>query len=147
MVFLCWLHYASKLWFNPTRGQKNFNVQIRFPWCRLQPDNTKSVRPDVNQRLLKQGKSLPMSTKVKELFGNLDVYAIQSIPVQARVDHMGLGKLCLLGNFSCFIKFCGLLMFFLCFFSVFFFQNHFFEKLFQENPPECQTVWIQIRTD
>ena len=43
---------------------------------------------------------------------------------------------CMLGNFSCFC--CRLLTFF---------KIDFFEKFLQELPSECQTVWIQIRTD
>ena len=41
----------------------------------------------------------------------------------------------MLGNFSC-----GL-------FSDFFFKIFFFEKNISDIPSECQTVWIQVRTD
>ena len=43
--------------------------------------------------------------------------------------------LCVLGNFSCSFVICR------------FFQNQFCQKTFSGIPPECQTVWIQIRPD
>ena len=42
-------------------------------------------------------------------------------------------KLCLLGNFACFLS------------SADFFQNRLFQKILSGIPSECQTVWIQIR--
>ena len=44
--------------------------------------------------------------------------------------------LCMLGNFSCFC--CSLLTFF---------QNQLFQNILSGTLSECQTVWIQIRTD
>ena len=61
---------------------------------------------------------------------------------KSRINQLqDLGKvsifnLCMLGNFSCFS--CRLLTFF---------QNLLFQKILSGILSECQTVWIQIRTD
>ena len=58
-------------------------------------------------------------------------------PVNLLIPQMSVAvMICMLGNFSRFC--CRLLTFFL---------NEFFRKILSGTPSECQTVWIQIRTD
>ena len=66
----------------------------------------------------------------------ISVVSIAKLLPEINTRNTLLLPLCILGNFSCFC--CRLLTFF---------QNYLFQKKFSGTPLECQTVWIQIRTD